>query len=203
MRWEEAQGRTTHIDSTGNLSGSGIQIERLMIYDASLTLVVEEPNSVRPSLQKIAEKYEGYAQKLGSYETILRVNAKSLEQALEEIGQLGKVKNKNVTGRDVTEEYQDIDIRLNNAKKYQERYLALLDKAETVEEILKIEKELKRINTEIDLLTGKLKFMDNQIAYATITIDIQRKIKPGPLGFIFVGLGKAVAWIFVRNVNYE
>jgi hypothetical protein len=55
------------------------------------------------------------------------------------------VKDKNIAGEDVTEEYRDLEIRLDSAEKTRQRYLELLNKAERVKEILKIEKELERL----------------------------------------------------------
>lgn len=77
--------------------------------------------------------------------------------------------------------------------------MELLEKAQTVEEILKVEKELERLNGEIDQLKGKIKRYDHLTQLATITIHLEEKKKLGILGYISVGLYKAVKWLFVRN----
>ncbi len=170
---------------------------RIVIYNASLTLIVEDPESLNKSLQGIAESYGGYLQKSGTEEAVLRIKSEKLEEVLAKLETMGKIKNKRISGEDVTEDYQDLKIRLDNAEKLRSRYLDLLDKAKEVEEILKIERELERINTQIDLYKGKQNYLDNQAALATIRIDIEEKVKAGPIGLIFVGAYKAVRWLFV------
>ncbi len=172
---------------------------RQVVYNASLKLVVEDPEKLSTPLQSLTEKYQGYVQQISFEQAILRVAAPQLEAALLDLETLGKIKQKNVSGSDVTEFYQDLEIRLENARQYRKRYLEILEAAQNVEEILRIEKELERLNEEIDLLTGKLQSLKDQIALATIQIDIERKVKPGPVGYLFVGLYEAVKWVFVRN----
>jgi hypothetical protein len=84
------------------------------------------------------------------------VKSEHLNDAIKEISELGKVQGKSLSGQDVTEEYLDFQIRLENAEKSRERYLELLAKAENVEAALKVEKELERLNGTIDLLKGKM-----------------------------------------------
>ncbi|NJO00650.1 MAG: DUF4349 domain-containing protein [Bacteroidia bacterium] len=175
------------------------QDERLFIYSGKMHLVVENPDALRDPLQAVANKYEGYIQALSNDQVTLKVKAEQLEEAMNEIGQLGKVKEKSISGQDVTESYQDHRIRLENAEKYRLRYLELLEQAKNVEEILRIENELKRINEEIDLLSGHLKRLTSQIQLSTLVVTLERKIKPGPIGYVFLGLYKSVKWIFVRN----
>ena len=62
------------------------------------------------------------------------------------------MKYKSITGKDVTDEHYDLNIRLENAQLARDRYLELLNRAQTVDETLKVEKELERLNTELDLL---------------------------------------------------
>ena len=79
------------------------------------------------------------------------------------------------------------------------RYLDLLDQAATVDEILKVEKELERLNETIDLLKGKMNRIDHLDTYATITINLRERQKPGILGYIGIGLYRSVRWLFVRG----
>ena len=91
-----------------------------------------------------------------------------------------------------------LKIRLDNATKARETYLALLKKAENVESALKVEKELERLNGEIDILEGKMQKLSHLSQYSTITINIKSKPKPGILGYIGIGIYKSVRWLFVR-----
>jgi hypothetical protein len=173
--------------------------DRKMIYNASISIVVKKPDTTNVYLAAIARKYKGYVLSTGSTYTTLRVKSDSLQLAIKEIAALGKVKYKNVYAEDITDEYANLQIRLENAQKARTRYLELLAKAITVEETLKVEKELERLNTEIDLLEGKMLRMDHLEEYSTINVSIQQKVKLGPLGFTFKYLYTGVKYLFVWN----
>ncbi|MCF8331704.1 MAG: DUF4349 domain-containing protein [Bacteroidales bacterium] len=172
---------------------------RVVIYNAYLHLVAEHPDTVNDKLAVLAKKYEGYTQTLGTGKSVIRVKAEYLKDAVENITKLGKVKSKRISGDDVTAEYRDNMIRLENAMEARKKYLDLLGKAETVEEMLKVEKELERLNKEIDLIKGRLNRMQHLSDYSTITVYIKEKKKPGILGYIGLGLYHSVKWLFVRN----
>lgn len=173
--------------------------DRKILYDADLTLTVEAPDSTSSYIQAIAKRYGGYVNEIGTYRSIIRVESKALNAAIDELSQLGRLDRKSIRGQDVTEAYLDYQIRLDNAQQARSRYLDLLDKAATVDEILKVEKELERLNETIDLLKGKMNRIDHLDAYATITINLRERKKPGVLGYIGLGLYRGVKWLFVRG----
>ncbi len=174
-------------------------LEKKILFSAFLSLSVKAPDTANFYIEKIANKYKGYVSEIGTYRTIIRVKSENLQDAIKEISELGKVQSKNLSGQDVTEEYLDYKIRLENAEKSRERYLELLAKAENVEAALKVEKELERLNETIDLLKGKMNRIDHLSEFSTITIHLQERKKPGIIGYIGIGLYHSVKWLFVRN----
>jgi hypothetical protein len=175
------------------------EAKRKIVYNASLNLIVKIPDSTTSQLMSIAKRYNGYSQTAGTYYVVIRVQSQYLNQAIADIEKLGKTERKSVSGKDVTDEYLDLNIRLENATKARKRYLELLEKSQSVEEALKVEKELERLNTEIDLLKGKMNKLDHLSTYSTISVRIKEKVKPGVLGYIGIGLWSGVKWLFVRN----
>lgn len=173
--------------------------DRKILYDAYLTLTVETPDSTSSYIQAIAKRYGGYVNEIGTDRSIIRVESQLLDAAIDDINQLGRLDRKSVRGQDVTEAYLDYQIRLDNAQQARGRYLDLLDQAATVDEILKVEKELERLNETIDLLKGKMNRIDHLDTYATITINLRERQKPGILGYIGIGLYRSVRWLFVRG----
>jgi len=173
--------------------------ERVMLYNASMTISTKKPDTIQKKVIAIAKKYDGYMLSTGSNSTVIRVKSDNLKTAIADIEKTGKIKNKNIYADDVTDEYRDNNIRLENAEKARTRYLELLQKAQTVEETIKVEKELERLNTEIDLLKGKITRIDHLEDYATITVYIKKKHQPGPLGYIGIGLWKVFKVLFVIN----
>lgn len=180
-------------------SGSEQRLEKKVIYSSSVELTVKIPDSTGVQLGLIAQKYKGYVQQSGTSVCVIRVEEKSLSSALTDIATLGKVTSKSMYGEDVTDQYADFSIRLENAEKARMRYLELLEKAENVQSALLVEKELERLNETIELLKGQMNRIDHLAAYSTITVYLTEKKKPGVLGYIGIGLYKSVKWLFVRN----
>ncbi|WP_375561044.1 DUF4349 domain-containing protein [Bernardetia sp. OM2101] len=173
--------------------------KRKILYSANLTLISTLPDSINPQLEQITEKYDGYIGNLSTTETTIRIKSEYFETVVEEIGKLGKITHKNIYGNDVTEQYWDAQIRLDNALETRKRYLELLKMAQNVEEAILVERELARITQDIDLLKGQINRLDNLEEFATISISIKEKKKLGVLGYVGVVLYKTVKWFFVRN----
>lgn len=175
------------------------QEERIVLYNAFVDLKVEEEKIVQDQVTTLAKKYEGYILYSNNSEVRIRVLSDKLNIALEEIGNFGKVVRQEINGEDVTEEYTDMTIRLENAERTRQRYLALLDQAVNVSEVLMVERELERLNRELELLKGRLQRLDELHTFSTITVYYQKKVKPGVLGYVFVGLWKGIKFLFVRS----
>lgn len=186
-------------DKSGLRGGESGDVSRVIIYNASVDLKVKNTDTTLSRIKAIALKHGGYATSLGNTYASIRVKAENLNAALADISRLGKVTTKSVSGEDVTDQYYDYTIRLENAQKARTRYLELLAKAENVEAALKVEKELERLNGEIDLLQGKINRLKHLEEYSTITVYIHQKKKLGVLGYVSVGLYKGVRWLFVRG----
>lgn len=170
---------------------------RKIIYNANVTLELDSKEGVAERISEIAKRRGGYMVSSSDYGAMIRVKAENLDAALADIEQIAEVAKKSVSTMDITLQYRDEEIRLENARKTRERYLALLDKATTVEEILKIETELERINTKIETLEQHIKNWDKLVAYSTIDVRFENKVTPGPIGWIFYGLWHGVSWLFV------
>lgn len=175
---------------------------RMILSSASLTLLVDQPDSIHAinqALLALAQQHGGYASELGTVRSEIRVEREHLPQVLEAVKQLGQVRGQRLYSQDVTEQYLDYEIRLDNARKARDRYLALLAKAEDVQAALRVEHELERLNATIDQLQGRLNRLEHLTTFATISIELRTRKKPGPIGYLGIGLYRAVKWLFVRN----
>jgi hypothetical protein len=86
-----------------------------------------------------------------------------------------KVISKSVNANDVTEQYYDVKIRLENERQVEKRYLELLAQARTVKDILDIEEKLGKVRQEIESKEGRLRYLDDQVGYSTLNIWIYQK----------------------------
>lgn len=136
----DAKGQTENLyaSTDKSLEREAEKQERIVIYNAFITTIVENPDSTNIRLTEIANKYDGYVQTLGNKKSIIRVKSDKLNNAVADIAETGKVKSKTITGDDLTDQYTDFQIRLKNAQNARKRYLELLEKAENVEAALKV-----------------------------------------------------------------
>ncbi len=110
---------------------------------------------------------------------LIRVPSKNFDSFLKTISKgVSYFDTKEVSSRDVTTEYIDIDARLKAKKTLENRYLELLKKATKVSEILEIEAQLSAIREEIDSKQGQMNYLQNQVSFSTINIEFYKTVAP-------------------------
>src|SRR5690625_5078504 len=88
---------------------------------------------------------------------------------------------RNVSGQDVTEQYVDLESRLKSKRAVEERLLKFMTDAEKTEDLLKISKDLATVQEDVEVIVGKMNYLENQSAYSTIEISMHenRIVVPG------------------------
>ncbi|MBN1972504.1 MAG: DUF4349 domain-containing protein [Sedimentisphaerales bacterium] len=150
--------------------------ERLVVYNGVINIVVERISDSISMIEKAVVNMGGYMQEMTSNSITLKVPAGKFQDAIAEAEKLGEVIKRDIKGTDVTEEMRDLNIRLQNAEQARDKMLSLLEKADAVEDTLKVEKELERITETIELLKGKISFLRNKISYSTLTVQFNSPI---------------------------
>lgn len=89
------------------------------------------------------------------------------------LDRLGNVTGLNTSVENITEQYTDVNSRLQTYRTEEERLLAMLEKAETVEDMITIESRLSEVRYSIESLTATLRNWDNQVNYSTVSIRLQ------------------------------
>lgn len=208
VRYEAQQG-----ESFGEVVVAGLPLEaaragdprdpeadRKLVRDAILTVEVGSDDAVAPALEQarvLTEATGGYVSWEGPGTMTLRIPDARLDETLDRLGELGDVERREVSVRDVTASFTDLQIRLDNARALQARLRALLDRAETVADVLAVERELARVTVEVESLEGQMRLLQNQVAYSTVRLEVYDGATPGPLGWVFVGAYEVVKWLFV------
>ncbi len=105
----------------------------------------------------------------------IRIESNHFDSVYNSLGELDNLVSKESTSREVTMEYVDLQRRLEVFRTQEERYLEMLDKAENIEEMLAVEKELGRIRVEIESIQGKLKYFDSVTDYSYIDITVEQR----------------------------
>lgn len=103
----------------------------------------------------------------------IRVPSDRFDEALSQLKKLdGEVLTSSVNAQDVTDQFVDVQARLDAQKAQEQQYLAILAKANTVDEILKVQSALSSTRMQIEQLQGQVNSMKSRIDYSTITMTI-------------------------------
>lgn len=123
------------------------------------------------------EQFHSYGNSI-SYSLQLRIPNSKFDALIDvfENG-IGDLKSKNIRAKDVTEEYVDLNIRLENNLAYLDQYKVILQKARSVKEILEVQEKIRRIEEEIDSKKGRLKYLDDKVKYSTLDLELNELIK--------------------------
>ncbi|MFH1064765.1 MAG: DUF4349 domain-containing protein [Candidatus Woesearchaeota archaeon] len=160
-------------------SGEDIEIETKIIKTAQVTLEVKDYFLSSQKVEAYAKKYDGYVSNSNSNSdyinkysgTItLRVPAMYFDAVMAELSLLGEIKSKSTGGDDVTEQYIDLQSRINNSKAHEERLVAMYDETKNVNEMMNVERELSRVRGEIEQMQGQLRYMDSKTEMSTVTV---------------------------------
>jgi hypothetical protein len=170
---------------------------RMIAYTISATVQVKNPDESRERLLAGIESQGGFLVQESYRYITARIPAGAVDTFMESLKTLGTVSDLRKSGSDITDQYRDDAIRLESLKTVRDRYLALLTKAANVTEILGIERELERVNTEIEVLEGRKRAAEQRVSHSLVIIYLSEKVRPGPLGWIFYGLYQGIKWLFV------
>ena len=169
--------------AAADLSSQASSLEttlRKVISMASVSIEVEVVEAAVTEVRVVAEGLGGFIEQLSSsgeperqqaYVTV-RVPQADFFKALERIEALGKVQNRQVGSEDVSEQFIDLEARLKSSLREEQSLLSLLEKTQTVGEILSIERELSRVRSEVERLQGRLNFLERRVDLATISVNL-------------------------------
>jgi hypothetical protein len=107
----------------------------------------------------------------------LKIPAQRFDQAVNGLGNIGKVESVNATAEDVGEEFVDITARVNNAHRLEDRLIALLaTRTGKLQDVLSVERELARVREEIERYEGRLRYLKTRAAVSTLSITVHEPV---------------------------
>jgi hypothetical protein len=159
--------------------------QQRIIYTAEVSLVVEDISAAQAQVAELVRRFRGYVadsrlneaegqQRTGWW--VVRVPVDSFDEAVEAVMQLGIPENRQSKAQDVTEEYVDLESRIAGKQQLEKRILKLLDeRTGDIEDVIAVEKQLSRVREEIEQAQGRLKYLQNRTALATLTISAREE----------------------------
>lgn len=154
-------------DVQGRINDITVMTEQMGGYVENSS-VNDIPIAVKTVPEGVAAKED--TTKIGSI--TIKVPADKFESTFQSLLTMGEVQNQSTNSNDITKEYMDLESRMNNLKIQEKTYQDLLAKTQNVEEILKVENEINRLRTEIDIMQGDLKRWNDQVEYSTIYVNL-------------------------------
>lgn len=164
------------------------QTSKHLIKTGEIRLETASLNNTRKQIDQLIQTYEAYIAEENQYnyssrieqQITLRIPSDHFDKMVGDLLSLIPVVTyKQVKVVDVTEEYIDVQARLKNKKELESRYINLLSEANHVSEILAIEEQLGKHREEIESIEGRLKYLQNQVAMATLQLTLYEKTSRG------------------------
>ena len=189
---EEVLIEADYADSGNAADGaaqSAREIERKLIYTGYISLGVENLSETKSAVEQWLKKYDGYISNSSelqqSVNFTVNVPQKNFFAAMEEAASLGKIKNKNINCRDVTEQFYDLQTRLDTRHILLERLQNYLASSSNVKDLVEIETKINDVTSELEQMQGNMNRLQKQITFSRIEVQAMLPTGSNERGFIF------------------
>ena len=183
---------------------------RLGIAHGSFEDKVGEAHAVADSYAGfVVESFasQGSGKRIAEGSLVLRIPAESYDSALSRLRELGKVESLEESGQDVSKEFVDLNARIRQLRAVEAQLLELLQRADDVPAALAVQNQLSQVQLDLEQARGRLQYLDNRVAFATISMSMHELgvVAPKDGGFKIVAAwataGSAfltvVGWLFI------
>ena len=182
-----APPQTTETGSNGVPVPQAFDPARSIILTANVAMKATDPWATADKAQAVATDLGGDVIGLNESGTkddrvaslTLRVPSAQFTEALRRLRALdADVTSSSVNGQDVSDQFVDLKARLAAKQAEEDRYNALLTRAATVDEILKVDAALSNVRTQIEQLQGQVNSINSRTQFSTITVSVSPAIAP-------------------------
>ncbi len=186
--YEEAEAPAAYEDGSSSGTDSVGQVQnnenRKLITTVNISAETDDMDKSLGAIENKVKALGGYIEKSdiynGSYSShvsrnaslTVRIPKERLDEFIEVIEGGNNITNKSVNVDDVTLSYVDTESRKNSLRTEEKRLLDIMEKAETVEDIIIIEDKLASVRYELESIESQLRSYDNKIDYSTVYIDL-------------------------------
>ena len=196
---EESAEMEMAFDSAGEMSdgvaansaAAPLPQERLIIRTADMHLVVTDTENALRLIANMANENGGwvvnsnvfqYDEHAKTGDITVRIPSEGFDSALEALQAMAvEVKSVNTSGQDVTEEFVDLSSRLGNLEATADRVRGFMEETENVEEALAVNQELSRLESEIEVIKGRMQYLSQSASFSTIHIQLTPDILSQPI----------------------
>jgi len=157
--------------------------ERMIVRTGEMSLVVNDVPVALDRIAELAEDFGGYVVSSKRWQErerfigaiTIRVPAEDFGDVIWALRELAvDVTSEDTSSKDVTEEYVDLRAKLDNLEATEEQLLRLMEKAETVEDILNVQRELSKTRGEIEQTKGRMQYLERTSATSLIKVRLEQ-----------------------------
>ncbi len=176
-------------DGSGNTSQIADGFDRKLIYHANLTMEVKDYADAQTQIRDKTALSGGYVLQFSDSKTlheeggtfVLKIPSSGFFSFIQQLEQMKPVSlQRSVQGQDVTEQYVDLSARLKAKQVVEQRLLTFMDKAQKVDDLLKFSNQLASVQEEIEQLKGKIRYLDQNVAFSTVELRVYQRVGDGP-----------------------
>lgn len=183
------------VTANGEVSNT-IQVGRKLIRTFDMNIETKEFDEVLSGIQAKVQELGGYIEQssldggskyyshYNRYSNMtVRIPSDKLDGFVENVKESANVTYISESTEDITLKYVDTESRKIALETERDRLLELLEKAETVEDIITIEGRLSEVRYQLESYASQLRTYDNQVDYSTVHINInevdrETKVEP-------------------------
>jgi uncharacterized protein DUF4349 len=191
------------------------QVQRLVIKNAILQIVVPNPQDSLATIGKMAEDMGGWVVTSSAYQTktrsgvtvtqattTIRVPSQRLSEALQRIKDGAEsVQTETVSGQDVTQDYVDLQSKLTNLEAAETQLRKIMDSATKTDDVLVVYRELVQVRGDIEVTKGRMKYYEQSAAFSSIQLTLIPTEQEKPLEIAGWSPLEAVKGAFAALVN--
>ncbi|MGI6029140.1 MAG: DUF4349 domain-containing protein [Candidatus Heteroscillospira sp.] len=193
-------------------SGGNVSADKI-IYSADAGIETKEYDKTLEDVYALIEKYGGFLESSSvggtSYydrggrraDFTIRVPSESFSEITGTLSELGNVTYCRSYSENVTTTYIDTEARLESYRIQEERLLAMLEKAEKLEDMLTIEAHLADVRYNIETYTTQLQYLDSQISYSTLNLSVEEVVTYTPDESVTQSFGSRMKAAFTGSID--
>jgi len=164
-------------------TGATWATERMIVRSGNMRLVVNDVAETIDRIVGITEDFDGYVVSSNRWKEgerlvgaiTVRVPAEYFDTVMRTLRDLAvEVRSENTSSQDVTEEYVDLSAKLQNLEATEEQLLRIMEKAEKVEDILSVQRELSRTREEIERTKGRMQYLERTSETSLIEVQLEQ-----------------------------
>jgi len=160
-----------------------IGTDRMIVRTANMQLVVDDVRNTIDKITELAQNLKGYVVNSSSWkegerivgQITIRVPSSDFNHAMSVLRSMAvEVNSETTSSQDVTEEYIDLEATLRNLEATETQLLKLMEKAEKVEDILNVQRELSRVQQDIERTKGRMQYLERTSEMSLIQVVLEQ-----------------------------